>query len=95
MLTYQAEVPVSLSLKLQDFTLIFSLLFLLQRNISSPCVRRFIAMCVSSLLCHSFSRSRSVWVEVLSVRAGVDHVSHSRGGGTGGDERELAALRIA
>lgn len=38
-----------------------------------------------------------MWAEVLSVRAGVggggDHVSRSRGGGTGGDERELAALR--
>lgn len=37
-----------------------------------------------------------MWVEVLSVRAGVwgggDHVSRSRGGCTGGDERELASL---
>lgn len=37
-----------------------------------------------------------MWVEVLSVRVGVggggDHVSRSRGGGTGGDGRELALL---
>lgn len=37
-----------------------------------------------------------MWVEVLSVRAGVrgggDHVSRSRGGCTGGDEREPASL---